>query len=159
MRIIGLTVHFDVFFDQLILSNGTHTTSGSLVVLPISGSGPFRLVMNDVRINGTFQMNTIDGGYLNLKTPLLNVNVGSAQATIQGFGFVLDGTISALLSASLPALISDSQDRINEMVYENLVQPANEFLNQYRLIDLIFAIIGGVLPFDHSDYEYESMNV
>lgn len=144
MRIARLTVNFDISFKQLLL-DGTHSTRALLVVLPVSGTGPMSMVLNDVRVNGTIQMNTLQDRYLNLETLKLNISVGSANARLTGFGFILDGTISALLSAALPGLIDDSQERINEVVQESVVDPANAFLNQFRFIDLVFEIIRNVI--------------
>lgn len=142
-----MAVYFDVFFDQLILYNGTHTTTGTLAILPISGTGPINMILNNVRISGSVHMNTINGGYLNLEAPNVTVAIGSAQATLTGFGLILDTTISVLLSGALPTLIDESKDRINEIIVERFFEPANMFLNQYRLLDILLAIIAGNSPF------------
>lgn len=141
-----MTVYFDIFFDQLILYNGTHTTAGVLV-FPISGTGPIDMILNDVRISGSISMNTINGGYLNLDTPNINVAIGSSQATLRGFGFLLDTTISVIISGALPTLIAESQERITEVIVERFIEPANMLLNQFRLIDILLAIIAGNFPF------------
>lgn len=106
------------------------------------------MVMNDLKINGSVQMNTLSGGYLNMESLKLNISVGSVDATLSGFGPFLDGTISALFSAAFPALISESQESLNELISESLIPQANEALNQYRLIDLLLTIVTSILPRD-----------
>lgn len=140
MRIIGFTVRFDFFFRQLEL-DGQHTTQGRLGSLPVSGSGPITMSFNDFRVQGAVQINTLDGGYLNLQTLSINATVRSVDASLRGFGVFLDPTISLLISASLPSIINAGSESINELISAVLVPSANDLLNQYRLIDLILAII------------------
>lgn len=140
IRVLGLSASFDVIFKQLVIE-GQHSTRANLVILPVAGEGPITMAFNDFRINGTFEMNTINGGYLNLKQINFNVNVGSCIANLRGFGIFLDGTISSLLSNSLPTIINESSDRINELVTDSFLPEVNEYLNQYRLIDIVLALI------------------
>lgn len=154
MRIIGLTVRFDVFFKQLELE-GQHATQGRLGILPVSGSGPITMKFNDVRVSGEIQINTLDGGYLNLNTLYLNVTVRSVDASLRGFGFILDTTISLLVSATLPTMINEGGEAINEIIRIALIPAANEFLNQYRVVDLLLAIITSVVNPSISDPIFE----
>lgn len=140
LRILGLSLQFDISFNRLVV-DGQHVTRASLGILPINGAGSIVMVLNDVKISGTVQMNTLQGRYLNLDTLSLAIAVGSVDATLRGFGFLLDPTISLALSVGLPIMINDSQERINELVAEQLVEPVNEILNQYRMIDVIIAIV------------------
>lgn len=107
----------------------------------IVGEGPITLSFNDVRVIGDVEMNTINGGYLNLNKIVFSINVGSCDASLQGFGVFLDGTISSLLSNSLPSLINESSNGINEIIAENLLPIANDFLNQYRLVDVVLLLV------------------
>jgi hypothetical protein len=100
------------------------------------------MVFKNVRINGTVDIATINGGYLNLKEIVFNTRVDSVEAAIQGFGSFLDGTISALISNSLAPLINESSEKINLVITESFLPLVNNYLNQYRLIDLILAVIG-----------------
>lgn len=140
LRILGLSLQFDLSFNQLVV-DGQHVTRASLGILPINGAGSIVMVLNDVKISGTVQMSTLEGRYLNLDTLSLKITVGSVDATLRGFGFILDPTINLALSVGLPILINDSEERINELVAEQLVEPVNEILNQYRMIDVIIAIV------------------
>jgi hypothetical protein len=100
------------------------------------------MAFNNVRINGTVDIDTINGRYLNLKEMVFNTRVDSVEAALQGFGTFLDGTISALISNSLAPLINESSEKINLVIMESFLPLANKYLNQYRLIDLILAVIG-----------------
>lgn len=152
VRVVGLSLEFEFFFKQLEI-NGQHTTKGNLVLVPISGSGPVTIKLNDIRVKGIAQLNTVSGTcrleqYLNLESLLLSISVGSSEATLRGFGLVLDATISGIISAGLPAAINNNQDRINDNIAQNLVPSVNEILNQIGILDAIFSVIGGILPAD-----------
>lgn len=140
VRFLGVTVYFDFVFKKLVIE-GQHLTRANLIILPVSGEGPISMAFNDVRVNGTVEISTINGGYLNLKQMIISTQVGSVNATLQGFGTFLDGTISTLISNSLPDLINESSDKINDLIAESFLPVANEFLNQYRLIDAVLAVI------------------
>lgn len=140
LRVLGPTVDFDMSFDQLFI-NGQHSTRGSLSFIPISGSGPITMTLNDVKVKGTAQLNTINGGYLNVGSSHVTVSVGSASVSMRGFGIFLDGTISALVSAALPSSIDDSQEEINESFEEMVIGPINEVLNTHRFTDVILSLV------------------
>lgn len=129
-----------MFFKQLVII-GTHETRATFGLLPITGTGPITMVLNDVRVNGTIFANTINCGHLNIDSLPLTVAVGTSNVYLQGFGF-LDGTVSAIFSASLPGMIDDMQDDINERARER-VENINETLNEHSLIDVALAILTG----------------
>lgn len=140
IRFLRPSVSFDFFFKELVIE-GQHTTRANLVIVPVSGNGPVKMIFNDFRIKGVFEMNTINGGYLNINQMIFSAQVGSVNATLRGFGAFLDGTISSLISNSLPGLINDGSDGINDLINESFLPLANEYLNQYRLIDVLLALI------------------
>jgi hypothetical protein len=139
------SVSFEFFFKELTIE-GNHSTRANLAILPISGQGPVKMVFKDVTVRGVFEMNTIDGGYLNLKQIVFSPKVESCDVSISGFGNFIDNAVGALLSASLPELINESSDGINQSVNDRFLPRANKLLNQYRLIDVLLAVIG--LSFD-----------
>lgn len=145
LRIFGLRVEFAFFFRQLVI-DGQHSTRASLGGLPINGAGTISMVFNDVSVRGEFDIGTITGGFLNLNQAGFHLNVGSVNANLRGFGIFIDPTINLLLSAGLPVFINEGEERINEVVAETLIPAINEVLNQYRVIDLILAIITGGFP-------------
>jgi hypothetical protein len=134
------SVSFEFFFKELKIE-GNHSTRANLAILPISGQGPVTMAFKDVTVRGVFEMNTINGGYLNLRQILFSTKVDSCDVSIRGFGNFLDNTLSALLSTSLPELINEGSDGINEIINNRFLPRANELLNQYRLIDILLAII------------------
>lgn len=134
------SVSFEFFFKELTIE-GTHTTRARLAILPISGQGPVTMVFRNVTVQGSFAMNTIEGGYLNLKEIVFATKIESSNVRIQGFGNILDNTVSLLLSNSLPGVINEGSDKINESINSRFLPRANEFLNQYTLIDLLLAIV------------------
>lgn len=134
------SLSFEFNFDELVIE-GSHVTRANLAILPISGQGPVSMVFKNVTLKGVFAMNTINGGYLNLKEIVLSAKVESCDVTIRGFGNFIDGTVSSLLSSALPGLINESSDGINESINDRFLPRANELLNQFRLIDLLLAII------------------
>lgn len=138
--LFGSSISFNFYFNELVIE-GNHSTKANLAILPISGEGPIKMVFKNVQVRGIFEMDTLDGGYLNLKQIVFSTKLESCDVTIAGFGRFLDGTISALLSNALPTLINESSDGINNAINERFLPKANEFLNQYRLIDLLLAII------------------
>ena len=140
LRILGLSVQFDIFFTQLVL-DGHHETRASLASRDVSGDGPITMVFNDFRVNTTISLNTTKRGYLNIKELILSVNVGTVNANLRGFGSFLDPTISSIFSLAMPGIINDSSERINDEVSNTIVPALNEILNQYRLDDLITAAI------------------
>lgn len=133
-------MEFEIVFKQLVL-DGQHSTRANLGIIPVSGSGPMTMVFNDVRVVGTFRVDTINGNFLNVEKIYFGAFVGTIDATLRGFGLFLDPAINAILSSGLAPMINDSQDRVNEIVAERVVPAMNAVLNQYRLIDLIIAII------------------
>lgn len=156
VRIIGLSVRFEFLFKQLVLE-GQHSTQGRLGTLSISGNGPITIAFNDFRVIGEVQINTISGGYLNLETLAINTTVESVSATLRGFGTFIDPAINLLLSTTLPTLINDGGDFTNELIEGYLIPVANEFLNQYRLIDVILAVIPSVINPSVTDQEFEAL--
>jgi hypothetical protein len=135
------SVSFEFFFKELTIE-GNHSTRANLAILPISGQGPVTMTFKNVTVRGVFEMNTIDGGYLNLKQILFSSKVESCDVSIRGFGNFIDNAVSALLSTSLPELINESSDGINQLINDRFLPRANELLNQYRLIDVLLAVIG-----------------
>lgn len=144
LRILRGSVTFQILFQQLTI-DGQHSTRASLAGIPIAGNGSIVMAFNDVRVNGSLVFNTINQGYLNVRSLRLGVNVGSVAATLRGFGIFLDPTISLAISLALPGIINNGQETINELVDEQLLPTLNEVLNQNRLLDLIVAIINAVL--------------
>lgn len=139
LRILRPSLNFEFFFKQLTV-DGQHSTRARLSGIPVNGNGSIVMTFNDVRVTGSVAINTLDGGYLNVDALLFNFNVGSVSATLRGFGTFLDPTISLAISAALPTLINEGQERINEVITDQILPSLNNVLNQYRFIDLIFAI-------------------
>lgn len=153
LRILGLSVEFAFSFRQLVI-DGRHSTHARLAGLPINGDGTISMVFNDVSVRGKFDIGTITGRFLNLNQAELHVNVGTVNANLRGFGIFLDPSINLLLSAGLPTFINEGEQRINEIVAETFIPAINEVLNQYRVLDLIIAIITRGFP-NASPEEYE----
>lgn len=136
MRIAGLIMTFDISIPILTI-DGEHTTTGNLGLVPISGSGRCNMVVNNVRVIGTGQLRTLAGGFLNLDRLVSTVRVGAVDATLNGFGIILDATISRIISAAAPSMVNSNQDRISEGVNEFLMPGMNRFLNQHTMTTLI----------------------
>lgn len=139
-RILRPSLEFEIFFKQLVL-DGQHTTRATFGIIPVSGRGPMTMVFNDVRVVGTFRLGTINGNFLNVEKIYFGAFVGSVDANLRGFGTFLDPAINGILSNGLPTFINEGQDRVNEIVAQRVVPAMNAVLNQFRLIDLIIAII------------------
>ena len=136
----GTSINFQFYFNELKIK-GNHSTQANLVILPIAGEGTVDMIFRDVRVSGSVEVNTLDGGYLNLSKLSLNSTIGSTEVEMRGFGNFLDNTLSSLLSTSLPSLINESSEAINDSINERLLPKANKLFNQYRLIDILLAII------------------
>lgn len=145
LRILRTSLTFNIFYDQLVIE-GQHSTHGKIAGLAVSGAGPINMVLSDVNINGTIQMNTINGGYLNLETLYFGITVKSADAHLKGFGVLLDETVSLLISNALPTVVNESQEAINELISAVLLPGINAVLNQIKPLDMILAIIQAILP-------------
>lgn len=145
LRILRTSLSFNIFYDQLVIE-GQHSTHGKIAGLAVSGTGPINMVLNEVNVNGTIQMNTINGGYLNLETLHFGITIQSADAHLKGFGVLLDETVSLLISNALPTLVNESQAAINEIISSVLQPGINAELNQIKPLDIILSIIQAILP-------------
>lgn len=125
---------------------GQHATRGKIAGFSVSGEGPIMMILNDVNVKGTVRLNTINGGYLNIETFHFEVSIQSADASLKGFGALLDGTVSVLISNSLPTIINESQAAINELISNLFLPGINAVLNQIKPIDIVLAIIQVILP-------------
>jgi hypothetical protein len=144
LEILNLTATFDLSFKSLHI-NGKHVTKAAFSFIPISGDGVAKIIFNDVRLNGTLQINTINDGYLNLKTLKVNITSETVDSEFDGFGW-LDGTINEIVSEYLPVWIQNEQTQvlINNEVRNKLLPRVNEPLNKQKLIDVIKKIIEGI---------------
>jgi len=156
LRIIGLSAYFDVFFKRLEI-DGRHTTRMNLGSAAVNGDGSMIMVLNDFKVNGTVNLNTIHRGFhrLNIQELIINLSVGSVNANLRGFGTFLDPTINAILSAAMPSMIGNANEGINESIATDLVPALNEMLNQPRIGELILAIIQSVMGRDGSSLGLE----
>ncbi|CRK96551.1 CLUMA_CG010163, isoform A [Clunio marinus] len=143
VSIIGLSAYFEISFRELSLI-GQHETSGNLGTTPISGTGSASFIFNDLRVNGTIDMSNVDDGFLNIDKFFLGISVRRVTVRLQGFGIFLDATISTLLSAAFPTLITESQSAINDFINENIVSALNKVLNDFRIIDVINSLINSI---------------
>lgn len=139
LNLVRLSLTFDFEFPQLQI-DGQHTTTAVLGTIPISGAGAINMVFNDFRMNGTAYLNTVNGGFLNLKRMVVSTQVSTASATLRGFGFLLDPLVSAGITAALPSLINDG-DSVNNLIEDSIVPSLNEQLNHINLIEIIFSIL------------------
>jgi hypothetical protein len=134
--IVKAAVTFEIYFKELTIE-GDHKTALTLNNLRLNGEGPVKITLKDVIVRGDFNLETISSGYLDLQEMSLSVNVGSAVAKVKGFGFVLDNSVSLLLSASLPKFINSGSDLINLRLNNELSLSANDFFNQFRLENIL----------------------
>lgn len=156
LRVLGLSLNFDFFFKQIVIE-GQHSTRANLGIIGVSGAGPIVLAFNDFRVNGTVDLNTINKGYLNINEFILNLTVRSVNANLRGFGTILDPTISAIISATLPSVINETNARINDGISNGIVPALNELLNQYRLDELIIALITSIINRGGSNLNTENL--
>lgn len=132
-------IQFDVTIPVMTLI-GDHTTYASLIQgnvnVPVSGNGKFTMDMNNVRVNGTVQLSTLEGGYMNIASMLSTVAVTSVKADLSGFG-LMNSLINSLISSAAPGIIADNQELLNSEVNGMLIPLANSILNEKTMTDLV----------------------
>lgn len=139
MRIAGLILTFTMTIPLMRIA-GDHQTSANMIngviTIPISGAGTVIMNAQNVVVQATGQLRTIEGGNLNLDRLVTNVRMPSVDATLTGFG-ALDNTMSRMISSAAPGMVANNQERINEDLTALLVPALNRFLNQHTMVSLV----------------------
>lgn len=136
LRLAGLFLSFNITIPLMNIL-GDHTTRTTMGIIPVTGSGRVNMDCRNVFIRGNGQLATLAGGNLNMTFLNTQVTMQSVDATLTGFGTVMDGTISRLISAAAPSLVANNQERINAEITASLVPAMNRFLNQHTMVTLV----------------------
>lgn len=135
LRLAGLFLSLELSIPLLNIL-GDHTTTTTMGILPVTGSGRVNMDCRNVLVRGNGQMTILQGGTLNLNFLNTQVSMQSVDATLTGFG-ALDSTISRLISAAAPGLVANNQELINAELSASLVPALNKFLNQHTMVTLV----------------------
>jgi hypothetical protein len=142
---LGMIMNFTMNIPTMRIV-GLHQTETEIVQgVPIRGNGAITMDINNIRVNIVAQLNTLPGGFLNVREMRTGVVVGTVNARLTGFGSVLtDGTISRLVSSAAPGMVSQSQDQIDAQVRASLMPALNLFLNRQTMASLVTLMAGRV---------------
>jgi hypothetical protein len=118
--------------------NGIHDTRGLLSSNPFSGRGLFNAEVRNFRFVGTFQLNTIAGNFLNVRSMQSTITMDAIFVHLDGFG-AQTGTINAVLNANLLAHIRrpETQARLNDRMTTIILPLLNGAFNQLTMTDLV----------------------